>query len=323
VKWVAVLAALLAAGCSSHGEPAGALTRAELHWVRAYVGWSDTFNQLTLGGGRDLARRTLASCRGSLDDAVGDAPSERLRRVQHLARHACREYERFGRLQRRYFDANDFTVGPAMSAAEEHADEAATRALQRLERLLWESRPLPRTDRASSQSRLQSRYARVANHLTSRKLEVRCWNGDDWKRVQREAAAFADVASVDVDGFANFYTGHVNLSPEICGALDDLAYRGARPRAGDHLDRIAYGVLVLAHETDHVAGVEDEALATCDGAQNVAKVARLLGAGRGYAQRLAEAYWRDVYEEEPPDYRSPRCGPGRPLDHSPGDGVWP
>jgi hypothetical protein len=323
VKWAAVLAVVVLAGCSSNRQPTGALTRDELQWVRAYVGWRDGFDSETFTGGRDVARRALASCTGTFVAAVGAAPSRRIRRVERLARRACSEYERFGRLQRRYYDANDFSVGPAMSAAEARADEASTRAFDGLEHLLWESRPLPRIDRASSDSRLQPRYARVANRLTARTLEVRCWNDDDWKRVQGEAAAFEDVASVDVDGFANFYTGHVNLSPEICDALDDLAYRGDRPRDRDRLDRLAYGALVLAHETDHIAGVDDEALATCDGAQRIAQVARLLGADRAYAQKLAEAYWRDLYEQEPPDYRTPRCGPGRPLDRSPGDGVWP
>ncbi|HEY3185132.1 MAG TPA: hypothetical protein VGJ77_19990 [Gaiellaceae bacterium] len=323
MKWAAVLAVVVLAGCSSHRQPTGALTRDELTWVRAYVGWRDGFDRDTFTGGRGVARLALASCTGSFEGAVGEAPTRRVRRVERLARRACKEYERFGRLQRRYYDANDFTVGPAMSAAETHADEASTGALDRLEGLLWESRPLPRIDRASLDSRLQPRYARVANRLTSRRLEVRCWDDDDWTRVQREAAAFEDVASVDVDGFANFYTGHVNLSPEICAALDDLAYRGDRPREGDQLDRLAYAALVLAHETDHIAGVDDEALATCDGAQSIARVARLLGADRAYAQKLADAYWRDLYEQEPPDYRTPRCGPGRPLDRSPGDGVWP
>jgi hypothetical protein len=218
---------------------------------------------------------------------------------------------------------HDFDAGPKMQAAESHGDEKADLAFTRLERLLWESRRLPRVAGGSARSREQSRYAEVAHLLTSRDLDIRCWNGTDWQRVQREAAAFQDVASVDVDGFANFYTGHVNLSPQVCSALDKLTYGDDRPTATDALDRLAYGAFVLAHETDHIVGVDDEAIATCDGLQNIERVARALGADDAYARKLADAYWDDLYPQEPPAYRTIACGPNRPLDRTPGDGRWP
>jgi hypothetical protein len=327
VKVAAVLAALLLlAGCgsqSSDDAARGALSPDELAWIRSYVGWRVDFDRETLSGGRALALRSLGGCAGSLRDAVGSAPTTRLRPVARLAQGSCADWRRYTQLFRRFYERNDFAAGPRMSAAESDADEASTRALDRLQRLLWESRRLQVVDAASHDSRIQPRYARAANTLTSRTIEIRCWNADDWERVQREAAAFEDLTSVDVDGYASFGTGRVNLGPNVCDALDDLAYRDKRSDKPDELDRLAYGVFVLAHESDHVAGVDDEAVATCDGLQNVQRVARLLGADAVYARRLALAYWNDLYVQEPEEYRTLSCGPERPLDRSPGDGVWP
>jgi hypothetical protein len=329
VKVVAVLASavVVCAGCASaaadgsHGR--GALTDSELSWIRAYVGWRSNFAEITLAGGRSRAGRALAGCSRSLARAVRREPSRRFRPAARLVRRACADWERYAVLFHRFYERNDFGVGPAMAAAETHAGEASDRALTSVSSLLWESRRLPTIDRASSVSRLQPRYRAAANTLTSRELQVRCWTSRGWERVLREAAAFEDSAAVDADGFANFFTGHINLAPEVCKSLDDLTYRGSRPHDGDRLDDLAYGTFVLAHETAHIAGVANEAVATCDGVQHTAEVALRLGAGRSYARRLAMAYWERVYPHEPDDYRTVRCGPNRPLDRSPGDGVWP
>jgi len=332
VKVVAVLASavVVCAGCAgcasaaadgSHGR--GALTDAELSWIRAYVGWRSDFDRIRLAGGRSRAGQALAGCSRSLARAVRREPSRRLRPAARLVRRACADWERYAVLFRRFYERNDFGVGPAMAAAETHAGEASDRAVRSLSSLLWESRPLPTIDRASSVSRLQPRYRTTANTLTSRELQVRCWTSREWERVLREAAAFEDGAAVDADGFANFFTGRINLGPDVCKSLDDLTYRGKRPHDGEPLDDLAYGAFVLAHETAHIAGVENEAVATCDGVQRTAEVAQRLGAGRSYARRLAVAYWERVYPQEPGEYRTVRCGPNRPLDRSPGDGVWP
>ena len=329
MKVVAVLASALVvcAGCASRAAEEsrgrGALTDAELSWIRGYVGWRSDFDRITGTAVRSRAQRALAGCSRSLARAVHREPSTRLRPAARLVRRACADWERYAVLFHRFFELNDFDVGPAMSTAETHASEASDRAFTRLSSLLWESGRLPRLDKASSVSRLQPRYRAAANTLTSRELQVRCWTSRDWERVLREAAAFEDSGAVDADGFANFYTGRINLAPEVCAGLDDLTYRGRRPRDGEPLEDLAYAAFVLAHETAHIAGIEDEAVATCDGLQHTADVAQRLGAGRSYARRLAVTYWERVYPQEPDEYRTVRCGPDRPLDRSPGDGVWP
>jgi hypothetical protein len=327
VRFVAALVVVvLLVGCSAANdeeEAPGALSSDELAWIRSYVGWRVDFDRVTLAGGRAAAGRALAGCTTSLRRDVGPAPSARLRPVERLARRACAQWERYNELFHRFYDRNDFDVGPRMAAADNHADEASTRAFNRLDELLWESHRLPVVAAPSGDSRIQPRYARAANGLTARSLEIRCWDESGWERVQREAAAFEDLASVDVDGYASFWTGRVNLGPAVCDALDDLTYHGERPDGGKSIDQIAYALFVLAHETDHVAGVDDEAVATCDGLQNVARVARVLGVDATYAQKLALTYWERVYPREPAHYRTIACGPDRPLDRTPGDGMWP
>jgi hypothetical protein len=320
VKVAAVLAAaLVVAGCGTGAAaPRNALRDNELSWMRSYVSWRDDFERSRAAG----AAAAVARCARSFDRSVGDAPSARLRAVERLVRRSCADWRRHGVLVHRFYDENDFDVGPAMSAAEARAEDAAQRAFARLSSLLWESRRLPRIAAATKFSHVQPRYAAAVASITGRPVEIRCWDGPAWKQVLVEAAAFRDVATIDVDGFANFYTGRANLSPTVCGALDDLTYSAARPDRGERLDDIAYGVFVLAHETHHLAGVDSEALATCDGMQDLAQVARRLGADGAYARRLALDYWRRVYPREPPEYRTPACGPDRVLDRTPGDGFW-
>jgi hypothetical protein len=235
-----------------------------------------------------------------------------------LLQHACAAYAAAVRSERQFY-SGDVGVGLRYQTELTHAQQGSLRALDALAALLWERRRLPRITRASSRSRGQPRYAAVEARLSSRAADVRCWSRDDWRRVLHEEAAIQDLRSVDADGFASFEGRTVNLSPDVCSGLDALAY-GSRPR---DVDEVAYGVFVLAHESEHIAGVDDEALATCNGLQHVEGAARLLGAGRAYARRLALAYWRDIYPDEPPDYRAEQCGPDRPLDLSPGDGRWP
>jgi hypothetical protein len=327
VKALAAAAVVaLVVGCGGQhveDDPPGALTADELAWIRSYVGWRIDFDRVTLAGSRAAARAALAGCGRTLQRRVGAAPSSRLRPVQRLARRACAEWERYSDLFRRFYDQNELAVGPRMTAAADGAGDASARAFVRLDSLLWESRKLPVVAAASDHSRVQTRYGRAANEVTARSVEVRCWDESGWKRVQREAAAFEDLASVDVDGYASFTSGRVNLGPAVCRSLDDLAYRDERPDGGKSLDRIAYAVFVLAHETEHVAGIDDEALATCDGLQNVERVARALDVDARYSRTLALAYWRNVYPQEPDEYRTSGCGPGRPLDLTPGDGIWP
>ena len=86
---------------------------------------------------------------------------------------------------------------------------------------------------------------------------------------------------------------------------------------------IAWSVNTLAHESDHLAGVRTEAKTECYALQAIAFVARRLGASREQARTLAAFSFDQLPGRMPPEYSSPDCYEGGPLDLRPNDPVWP
>jgi hypothetical protein len=82
-------------------------------------------------------------------------------------------------------------------------------------------------------------------------------------------------------------------------------------------------VHVLAHESEHLAGVPDESVAECYSVQTTAETAELLGASTEQARALARRYWLDVYPRMPDGYRTDECKDGGPLDLQPDSAEWP
>ena len=82
-------------------------------------------------------------------------------------------------------------------------------------------------------------------------------------------------------------------------------------------------VHVVAHESMHLAGVLDEAVADCLGMQVDALVAMRLGALPGFARSLAREYWALYYPSQERPYRSPACRDGGMLDLFPDRRGWP
>jgi hypothetical protein len=172
-------------------------------------------------------------------------------------------------------------------------------------------------------SRVDRLYGRVAEEVvallgdaTGRgapgDVTVVCWGRKDWRR----------LSSPSILGYV--YLGHrvVNLSPRVCGLLDRIAYRGERPTG--YL--AAAAVDTLAHEAIHVAGVRNEARTECYAMQLTRATAIGLGAGSGYAIALARVLWEgyDEYGAANPDYHTPACRDGGPLDLNPDyRGHWP
>jgi hypothetical protein len=103
-----------------------------------------------------------------------------------------------------------------------------------------------------------------------------------------------------------------------CGRL--AAYLGG-DRAHPSQDEVV-AVHVLSHEARHMAGTLGEAAAECQAMQRDAWTARLLGASREEAFRLARSYWLTVYPRMPDDYRTGDCAPGGRLDEHLPDAPW-
>jgi hypothetical protein len=57
--------------------------------------------------------------------------------------------------------------------------------------------------------------------------------------------------------------------------------------------------------------------------QETARLARLLGVEKSYAQELAAFVWMRFYPLERPPYSSAECRPGGQLDLHPRSSAWP
>jgi hypothetical protein len=82
-------------------------------------------------------------------------------------------------------------------------------------------------------------------------------------------------------------------------------------------------VHVIGHESMHLAGVVDEAVADCLALQLDAWVAVRLGASRSFARSLAREYWTTYYSAQDVRYRSAGCRDGGALDLFPESAGWP
>jgi hypothetical protein len=67
----------------------------------------------------------------------------------------------------------------------------------------------------------------------------------------------------------------------------------------DYMNRV-FALQTIAHESQHLAGIRDEATAECNGMQKLAWFAQRFGATPQQARQMAGDYFRDFYEVERP-----------------------
>jgi len=163
----------------------------------------------------------------------------------------------------------------------------------------------------------------------------------DWQEVERMAATASAVAGREVSVSCQRLGGtFIDVGSELGyvefdaqGRPDDIAHLEydacehlrdwlRSPKTDPTRDEVI-AVHVLAHEAWHLRGEINEAITECSSLQRTAAVAESLGAAPVAAQRLAEAYWADVYPFMPGDYRSPDCVNGGDLDLDPASDLWP
>jgi hypothetical protein len=77
---------------------------------------------------------------------------------------------------------------------------------------------------------------------------------------------------------------------------------------------------VLAHESVHLRGLQNEAVVQCYAMQAVPAVARTFGASIEDGRALAAIEYVYAYPHMPSAYRSTDCHPGGSLDLSRGEG---
>ena len=333
---VLVAGVLLAfTGCGgSHGAK-GPLSSDERLWVRHYERWlngtqraatnAEEIRRRVLGGGTgtradyDEAVAPVRRCRKRYDEAVGEAPTARLRAVQKLALEACSQYQRAARAESQAFNGppGDFLLEAETAISK--GNGVWLEADRKLEAMFAWNRPLPVRTGEAGVSRIEPRFGRVASTLANRPVQVRCWSPADWAAVFEEWRAFTADEHAPIGFVASFDRGRLSLAPDICERLAAFTYGGGRPQGFD----AAQAVETLAHEAEHLVSPGTEAETECYGMQDIRRTARLLGADRAYADQLAEAFWRDVYPVKPSDYRTPLCRDGGPLDRNRSSSVWP
>jgi hypothetical protein len=188
----------------------------------------------------------------------------------------------------------------------------------------YADKPLPTRSGATSVSRVEPRFGRVASSLAGKPAQVRCWSALDWARINGDLLAHGG-AGESLDYVSGFYwppTARIHLDPTACAGLVDLAYRGLRPERGRAFVRIALGVDTLAHESMHRRGFRNEAVTECYAVQLGYRTATALGASPRYASLVARQAWA-AYPAHPAEYLSDECRNGGKLDLSPKRSSWP
>ena len=168
----------------------------------------------------------------------------------------------------------------------------------------WDYLKAPHTDPGP----LESRLGDVASLVAERPVQVRC---EEFSTGTVEEPG--GIVQFSGDTPADF----TRIRPDVCTAILRFVRAPNVPR----LDS-AVALKVLAHESFHLRGIKDEAVAECYAMQEVPRVARALGGSEADAHEMAAAVYALTYPGMPPQYRSSDCRPGGPLDRHPGGG-WP
>jgi hypothetical protein len=185
--------------------------------------------------------------------------------------------------------------------------------------------PLPTLGGVTERSRIEPLYSDIASRIADRRVEVRCWSESDWLDRTDELAEWGNRKRRlgSWGAYVSWDLERANLSPGICRALGAWAYERRWPE--DRWDGyyFAWSVRSLAHESQHLRGVKDEAKAECYGLQSIRRVANGLGLGDEQAAYLAEYTWFYIYPRLTLEYRSDECGDGGELDLNPQSSTWP
>lgn len=164
----------------------------------------------------------------------------------------------------------------------------------------------------------------IASEIAERPVSVRC-DG-------RELPDFGPNAAVH--GVVWFRNGkpedHTTISPTLCRELErvraGLTAEDAECLAswagigcGDRVARAALALATLAHESWHLAGIQDEPTADCYAIQTVELVALRLGLPGDQARGLAAFAKANHRVGQGETYASSQCREGGALDLRPAD----
>jgi hypothetical protein len=175
--------------------------------------------------------------------------------------------------------------------------------------------------RHEARVREQNQLAEIATDLAGRTVGVRCPGFlSSLVRVRTEGGYVEFDANGDPEG-------HTVLSPETCKALRhperaDFACIGRGDCTFKEF-KVGWALHTLAHESFHLRGITEEAIAECYALQNTAFVAERLGLDTATADRVQKWVYLKGYPNEPDEYRSEECRDGGELDLRPASPAFP
>jgi hypothetical protein len=217
-----------------------------------------------------------------------------------------------------------FTAGVNLLLAKPRAEEHA------IPPNLHDRAPLPWIEGPSDKSRIEPKFTHVAAVISGYGTEVRCWSAADWQKREAEWGNWRGHALGRWGGYTapwgpeipNAY--RIHLSPSVCSGLSRLAYGHTPLREDPWPAALAWSVAALAHESQHVRGIANEAQAECYGLQSMQRTTEALGRTAAEGRFLASLYWRTGYlRQSDSEYRSDECRDGGALDLHPETHVWP
>lgn len=262
---------------------AGALSPAELGWVREYSRWTIDVWEEELG--HEPGARLVRECRDRLAE-VGEPPTGRLRRAADRAEAACPLLRRRGSTRR----------------ALDVIEDADALILP----LLLESRSLPFRAGVGDRSRADVNLSDLASQEAETPLEVRCWSRPEWRRVVRERNAWTDSSddSGDLLGFGDEDAARIHLPLEQCNVLARLDRADVLEWTRERRLAAADAVATLSHEIQHfVLPDAEEAEVECAALDTAGPLAAELGASAAEEDELVELYRTELYPELPDEYR--------------------
>lgn len=257
----------------------------EVEWLNAYESWSDEIDN-AFADGRTFFR---AACEATFDDEVGGPPRERLQPTAAAARRGC---------------AAQSPAGWQRSQADVVRELLAVHS----ELLLPQRRP---------------DMTEIVRSSVGVEPDVYCWQPPSWAELAPQYAIVRGGEEASLDGITDTERNRIDLAPGVCATLDNYL-RGIRPTklSSQNLE-LAQALVVLTHQAEHLKEpAAAEADVECYAVQHVRPLVSAAW-GAEFAEEIALHAWQIAYPRLPPQFRTPACRDGGPLDRSPGSNAWP
>lgn len=164
----------------------------------------------------------------------------------------------------------------------------------------------------------------IASSSVGARPDVYCWQPAGWAPFFEQYAIVRGGEETSLKGIADSARNRIDLDPGVCVALR-WYLRRMRPASLSYENfEMAEGLMVLTHQAEHIkAPTASEAEVECYAVQHVRPLVRAAGWGAKYASELALQAWELSYRQLPPQFRSPACRDGGPLDRNPRSSAWP